>query len=452
MGRPIPRRSALLISAGLSVALAELSFRRRVKSDETSTSLQDAVDACEPGDQLVVSKSWTIGAPVHVDKPLEISSKKGGRVSTSGDHHAFVVTADNVWFRGLDIVGGGAHSAGTQAAIHVLGTRGRPLIGLRIEECSIIGFLKYGVEAWHVHNFSIGNNALENIAYGAIMILSGRDGVIDGNSIRNVVQPEGFANSYGIALTHDTAASSFGASRSQQIEVRDNLINGVTRWEGIDTHGGVGILIEGNEVLNCRVGIALVPGGVSDAPAFAPEDFRVLRNTVKSTVVDGSRLHGIQVAGVLADEADLGRVHQYATGTVDANTVIGHGSASISNTGGIFLRTTAGVEVKGNRLIEPNPAGILCYHTNKNLRLENNECVDAWTDTHLQASMIRIVSSFQSLYIDGNDVLRGDRVAARVNVAGVSGAPGQEGVEVEIAEGNDFSRALIPVAMSKALD
>ncbi|WP_413543930.1 nitrous oxide reductase family maturation protein NosD [Citricoccus nitrophenolicus] len=426
---------------------AGFSLRETVKSDRQADSLQAAVDACEPGDLLEVSRTWITEGPIILDKPLKISSTTGGSVRTSGDYHAFVVLSGGVWFKNLSISGQGAELAGTQSAIHARGDLERPLFQLRIEGCEIAGFSKYGIEGWHIRDFTILDNTIKDIAYGAVMILSGRDGVIEGNSIHNVTQPKGFSNSYGIALTHNSAVSSDEAPRSEQIAIRNNTVEAVTKWEGIDTHGGRSILVEGNEVLNCRVGIALVPGANADDPALAPRDFLVRANTVRSAVTDGSRLHGIQVAGALLENSDLSQVAEYATGAVEGNTIVGHGSATIANSGAIFIRTTEGLRVKGNTIVEPNPAGILCYHTNQKLSLQQNLCIDAWSDTHLYTSMIRVVSDYQSIAVEKNRLLRRARVALRVNTAGLSGssASGRLGVTVAVVPGNDFSAALIPV-------
>lgn len=362
-GEKMPRRSALLLTAGLAAALTGYSRSRTVKTDQYSDSLQSAVNACAPGDVLEVSKIWRIGAPVLLDKPLMVSATDDGRVITLGDHHAFDVAADNVWFDRLRIIGQGAGSAGVQAAIHAKGSLERPLRSLRVANCYISGFSKYGIEGWHLQSFVIERNRIEDISYGAVMILPGRDGLIERNLICNVTQSDGFTNSYGIALTHDSADSDLDSPRSESIAVRCNRIEGVTQWEGIDTHGGRDILVEGNEVLNCRVGIALVPGEIANGDARAPRDFQVLSNTVRSSVTDGSRSHGIQVAGVLQEEPGSGRVIEYATGTVEGSTIVGHGSAKIANSGEVSCethgwstnqRSTAGKTYMSERETSPN--------------------------------------------------------------------------------------------------
>lgn len=450
-GEEIPRRSALLLTAGLAAALTGYSLRGTVQSDQNADSLQSAVDACAPGDVLEISRAWKIDAPVVLGNPLIITSANDGRVLTLGDHHAFDVTSDNVWIKRLRIVGKGAHVAGVQAAIHAKGSFEHPLRRLRVENCFISGFSKYGIEGWHLHSFVVKNNHIESTAYCAVMILSGRNGLIERNSIHNVTQAKGFKNSYGIALTHDSASNAMVNPSSESVSVRHNRIDGVPQWEGIDTHGGRDILVEGNQVINCRVGIALVPGAVADGPARAPRDFHVLFNTVRSTVTDGTRLHGIQVAGVLQEGSDLSQVIEYATGRIEGNTIIGHGSATIANSGGVFLRTTEGVQVWRNRIVEPNPAAILCYHTNQGLSVRENTGVDVWSNTHPFTSMIRLAADNQSVTIGGNRLLRKARVALRVNTTGVASpsASRRGNITVDLGENNDFSGALFAVSPSK---
>ena len=67
-------------------------------------------------------------------------------------------------------------------------------------------------------------NILRDIAYAGVMVMSGLNGQIIGNAVSNIVQPTGFTNSYGIAMSRDSTVDFATAPRSRNCAVIGNTI------------------------------------------------------------------------------------------------------------------------------------------------------------------------------------------------------------------------------------
>jgi hypothetical protein len=416
-----PSRRSVLIAAASAVVAGgvALTVGAATLSDKKQISLQSAIDAAKPGDIVEISQGWLIGAPVNIKKALSIRCVRGGSVRTTKDVHAFDVTAANVHFDRVNIRGIGSEigkPAGAQAAIRAVGSARAPIRGLKIERCTITGFAKNGVEAYHVHSPVIESNTIEDVAYGGIMIFSGRDGRIAHNTIRNVVQST-FENAYGIALSRQHNKSLTDAPHTTGTLVLGNIIDGVPGWEGIDTHAGKDIRILNNTVVNCMVGIAVVPGWTPGGlMKYASTKIRVIGNTVDSKVKDGSRRPGILVVGA---RSGADKVVEYASAVVAENTVIGHGLQDSNIQGGIHLAVTQSTEVRNNKLIECSPSGIHAYIHNHHLEIKDNVFTDTWSNDLRFTACVYVSNHNQSVTVAGNSATRAGKKAKRVNDRGL---------------------------------
>lgn len=412
-----------------------------VITDDGYATLQAVVDAAAPGDTVEIRQAWTITAPVTVSKPLTIRGARSGKVTTSGNVHAFEVTASDVTFDSLWISGNGGNVAGTQAAIRGIGSAAFPLLRVAVRNCQITSFGKYGIEGEHWHSAIIEDNRITTVAYAGIMLTSPKGGTIARNTIRDVTQPSGFVNSYGISVTRNSAATLTDSPRAADVFITGNTVDGVPKWEGIDTHAGENIVIKDNIVRNTNVGIALVPGvNSSGVDTYAPKRIKVLNNTIASTVTTGIRSIGIQLVGCVAT---VDSVTEYADAVIQGNTVDGHGQHDTANTGAIFLQATIGTVVTGNVLTEAGLNAIHATHNNKTLTVDNNTAVDTWSDSLSYTSMLRVSSHHNTIKFGGNLVVRANKTATTVNARGLFVSTGLNNVSIQWGD-NDMNATTLP--------
>lgn len=375
----------------------------------------------------------------------------GGTVTTTGNLHAFNLTASGVRVMNLRITGAGT-TAGSQSLIRAVGTASKPLAGLIVRGCTLTNSRMTGVEMRHVANFTIESNTIRDVAYAGIMVLSGRTGRVLANKVTNVIQAGNWVNSYGIILSRDSRQSITAAPRTSNVVVKGNTVDGVRKWEAIDTHGGQNITVESNTIKNSFIGIAMVPcpnaGGVD---TYAPRGIIVQNNTVDSGVRNGTRGHGIQLVGA----GTPSRVVEYATGTISGNTVTGFGRQSSSTGSAIVAYVTHGASIKANILRESSPSGVLAYHNNVGLSIETNTMVDTWTSSAAFTASVFVNSVRQSVTVRGNKATRSTKKASMVNERGlfVGAAAKRPGVSVT-SSGNSFkacSKPLVDASRSQKL-
>lgn len=429
-----------------SPQLPDLSaiYAERV-DDRGFATLQAAVDATPAGGRLEIRRAWTITAPVNITKAMRLTCGHGGVVTTSGaDTHGFVVTANDVTFDGVRLIGTGATTAGMASAIRAIGTEAAPIRSLTILNCTIRDFNKHAIEAASVRDFTINSNHIENIAYGAVMVLAGVKGYILSNTIKNLVQPTGFVNSYGIAMTRNSAQSLALSPRSTDIVCSGNIIDGVTKWEAIDTHGGENLTITNNKVTNAYIGIALVPSpDQSTAKTYAPKNIIVTNNFLDSGRTDGTARSGIQLIGCTTT---VDHVVEYASAVISDNIVRNFGTENTSTQAAIFLQATCGALVSKNRIINGSPNGVNLSNNNQGAMVLDNTFIDTWTTTTSFTACVYVAGSHQSVTIQGNRAVRADKTASLINNRGLFVSTAVTSPDVTIQYGsNHFTDCALPI-------
>jgi hypothetical protein len=405
--------------------------------DSAFASLEDALAATPAYGVLEIRTSRERTAPWEVTKPCRIVFTRGGSITMTANVSAIRVKSSDVTLQAPRLIGAGGF--GSAAGIEV-----DAVSRFRVLGGSISAFSKYGIVATGADIFAVQDVDFADIAYAGVMLLSCRDGLVSRNRVRNVIQPAGYTNSYGIAASRDSSRSLADAPRSSRIRIEGNLIDGVPKWEGIDTHAGTEISIVGNTVLNTNVGIALVPGvGTDGADLLAPQNCLVSGNVIDSTVTDGSRSSGIQVVGAgdtigTPIEAALGCI-------VTSNTIRRHGKeAGGANDGAITAYTTVGLVVATNTLVESGVRGVHLYHDNQRALVMGNTVVDTWSESVAYAAAVHLSSTYNSVTLSGNVVGRGSKTAAKVNDRGLFVATASNNSVTDLT--NDFDACTTPVA------
>ncbi|WP_423919973.1 hypothetical protein ACPEEZ_13330 [Frigoribacterium sp. 2-23] len=395
VGRPrrgLSRRAVVIAGAGTVVAalvpIGLIVTRAPADAGTLSSrfaSLEAALAATEPGGLLEVDQAYTRSTTWTIDKPVTVTFRPAGLIIvTRPDVAAITITSDDVSIADPRLSGTWADRAGAGRGILAAGRPGTPLQRITITGGVMTGFSYGGVTLSQVTGFRVADVIIDSVGYAGIMLLSCVDGDVADNRVSTVTQAGGAVNSYGIAVTRDTDFDLATTPRSARVRVTGNTITGVTKWEGIDTHAGEGIVIDRNVVRQCHVGIAVVPAKAppetttADASAetyvFAPLDC-VVSNNVVSYTGDGLRASGILVKGA---GDTVGSDAERATGRVVGNTVVGMGGGEIDAAVTVYL--TRGLEVSGNTLDDSRARAITVYHSNDALTVADNTVVGVDAD------------------------------------------------------------------------
>lgn len=271
---------------------------------DLKAAVQDGgVIQCDPNTTIPLSSA------VQIDLPTQLID--GTFLVESGP--AFQVNCGNVEIAGISITG---NSAGgydqTQKLIYVLGEQYNPLSHVRIHDCLLLDSAADNIwMEWCVDSIA-HDNMINHALYSGVMVISGDGVVVSDNVISDVLIAQGQVECYGIAITDllNTAAA-----RSKRCVVSGNRVHQVD-WEGIDTHGGDGIVVTGNAVTACRRGLALVTGNASRLTA--PQRCVASGNAIDGT---GARVTA-DIGAFLAGAAGLP-----ASATITDNTIAGYDSS-----------------------------------------------------------------------------------------------------------------------------
>lgn len=369
------RRRALLAAAVGSVGFAAVVVVRgrpevTEAADDTSEDvLQQALDAVAAGGSFVIDRPWTRSRTLVVRRSLHLRFTGAGAIRMVTDRTAILVEASDVEIVGAIVSGVGADGGGAGHGIAVMGSRGKPLHGNTIRGGRFRDVPHDGVHLEYCDGFRVTGTTSERVGYAGILGVGVVDGTIDNNTVRDVRQPHGRVNSYGITLTRDARWGPAVTRRSARVRVLGNRITDVPAWEGIDTHAGEDIEIRDNVVTGCRVGIAAVPSkdpADRDETSVAPTGLVIADNTVTRTpgLAPGS---AVIVSGA---GTTVGSRRPRATGTVTGNVLTGGGGAA--GEAGILVKLSRGMVIDGNRIEASVDNAICLAHSNAAVTVSGN--------------------------------------------------------------------------------
>lgn len=432
---------AAAVSTAGTATRAALAGHTGIVYDTDHASVGVALAATPTGGTLEVRSVHTLSAPFVVDKACTVRFTRGGQItSTSTTTPILSVTASDVTLDSPRLVGPGSASTSTAGdGISAVGTVSAPITGLRVRRPYIRAVTRVAVHLEHVHRFRVEDCDIATVGYGGMLLLSCVDGTVQGGTIRDVVQPTGYPQSYGVAVTRWSASSLAVAPRSRNITVDNVTIDGVTKWEALDTHGGQSITFSNNTILNSYIGIACVPcPDTTGVNTYAPLDIVVIGNRVDAVRTDGLAGAGIQLVGA----GSVGATLERATGVIVGNTVIRHGLENVSAGGGIFLQSTRGAVVTGNTVTAPGCSGVHLFHSNDQFSIVGNTVIDAWTNTLAFCADYYLRSQDNVGVVIGNTVARGSKTATLVNQRGFFNG---QSLNDYTLSGNQFDLATTPL-------
>lgn len=310
------------------------------------------------------------------------------------------ITGSNVTVDGITINGRHAEptSFSGEYAIEVIGTSASaPVTDLVVKNVTIRNVGMYGLHLKWVEDFYLFNNSIYGVGYAGIGCTSAIRGTIASNNIDTVPVSAVFSdNGYGIFLSRSETDSLLTDPHTTDVKVVGNRVHGVP-WEGIDTHGGLNIVISDNTVTRCGIGIASVGSDNSaNVTTWAPRNIVISNNTIDSQVDDGSAKAGISLAG--ASDLSL----QQFSGIVSANCILRHGKESDSTTGAIRVRNTNSLTIANNIIYQPSPHGICLLNDNFGIVVIGNVIIDQWSATVSSAAAITLRAGHCSGVVNSN--------------------------------------------------
>lgn len=353
----------------------------------------------------------------------------GIRLKSVVDEATFLdVVGDDVEILGVEIEGQGNGSTTTSDEVLVRfsgASAAAYLSGLLLKDCYIHDSGFYGVFSQFGRDVTITNCYFDDIAYTAVMVLSGVNWNVSNNQISDIT-PGSAGNAYGISFNRD--GSSTGTAtfpRCTDCQANNNIVQNITDWEALDTHGGERITFANNVIINCLYGINVSP---ISAANLAPLDVTITGNVISSGTESSDPGRAIGSGGV--DSSNKSR-----NITVSGNVVRGYGPDSNSD-GAIMFQYVDGLIITGNVIEDSRASGICVLIDNDQFVLSGN-AIRGIRNGVANAAGINIRQGSQTGYV-------GDNFIAATAEIGIFIASSSTGVE--------FGRNVITTSGSRYTD
>jgi hypothetical protein len=163
--------------------------------------------------------------------------------------------------------------------------------------------------------------------------------------------------------------------RSENITISENIVSGMTTWEGIDTHGGRAIRFVNNTITDCMIGIAVTR--YDDGTTFlGPENCVVEGNTIRRESLAATAIrNAVQVVGPTSSEAN------WSTGNIVAgNSISGYGQsdAAFGSPSGaaIYCQAYRDVAIVNNVIVDSGVHAIVLDYMGGGLNIKSNTIRD----------------------------------------------------------------------------
>lgn len=322
------------------------------------TSLLNATVSALPANATLIIKGvCNISDKIILSKPIHIIGNGARLNKTTANGTAISIQSSNVSITGLQV--NGLSDSFYAANADLITTEGSSeklwYDSVKIDSCIIYNNTRGGIWLSYVTNYLITNNYVHNFPYQGIIVLSGKSGLISGNTVENISE-NGAPDSYGISVSAHLISSPENVSQNTLIS--NNSISNVPKWEGIDTHGGKNISFINNTITGAKTGIEIVPL-LSDYVTISSQNILVTGNIIKGNPLVLSQ--GIRVAGLPNDLT--------VASVFDNQMTVGN----------IYFSNTQNSFIGSNSINQPNnAAGILAGGINKALSIQNNVVSDAY--------------------------------------------------------------------------
>jgi hypothetical protein len=382
-----------LLAAQIDDLAAELLEKMPTSADYSS--LQALLTANAGGSVRIIG-AHNLGA-ANLSVPAGTSVDATGATLTWSAHTGGVTFAGSAlqrsrWKGGKLIgPGGGAYVIGSMA-MQCQGVNNAPsaptfVLGPEVDDVEIDGWGEYGFFGAYISGGHFcGSPGVRNIGYGAVCGVSMRDF----HATRNVISDIGPGvgdDAYGIFFSRRDGTSETAEPRSYDCIMAHNTVSDVVASGGgnghaLDTHGGVGIVINSNTIEDCQGGIFVTASSISGTQQLAPKHCTVTGNVIRSALRAN---YGILVSGAI----NAGVVAEYAEScTVTGNTVEGYGLAAGAISGGYRYTATRGLTVTGNTSLRSACNGMVFDAENIGFSVAGGSIIDPFDNTYASPNCI----------------------------------------------------------------
>jgi len=240
--------------------------------------------------------------------------------------------------------------------IYVGGTSGTNIDNIVLRSLFVKNYGDTAIHTVFVNDKTVQNCEVTRCGYAGIIGLSTINALVSDNYVYNIFPGDGSQNCYGIG---ETSIKSPFQRVSQYITFKNNRVDDVVPWTGIDLHFAKHCVISGNTVTSCSQGISY-EGEFGVAPPPSTGDDIVISDNVilgwagASTTKDGQTYY--KAGGILAKGADAN--YQGSTLTITGNNVTGMGDTRPGGAGAIAFMSWDGVICSHNNLRDNCVRGI----------------------------------------------------------------------------------------------
>lgn len=332
---------------------------------------------------------------------------------SSAGHITALTLGGNVTLVGFKIIGAGNASYNANGiAIKCHGTDNTPsaptyVTGPTVLDVEITEFGSYGIDCKYNVYGRIEGCKITEIGYTGANLLSCNRFIFTNNHVSGI-SPGTSGNGYGISIS-----SSEGTVTADPVSVFNtivgNIIEDVTVWTGIDTHGGSNLLIADNIVHNCKFGIKVTDRDVNGLRTIAPKNV-----TVANNYIDDNGL-GLGAAIIVNGAFEASVTVDYAENiSVTGNVIEGHGISSNSTEGAIRCYGTRNLSIAGNTIRRPNLVGVVLQFDNESFGLSGNVITDPKSNTDTTRCIYTHASNNQGTIVGNTFVFENSGLATNV--------------------------------------
>jgi len=332
---------------------------------------------------------------------------------SSAGHITALTLGSNVTLVGFKIIGAGNASYNANGiAVKCHGSDNSPsaptyLTGPTVLDVEITEFGNYGIDCKYNVYGRIEGCKITEIGYTGANLLSCNRFIFSNNHVSQI-SPGTSGNGYGISVS-----SSEGSVTADPTPVFNtivgNIIEDVTVWTGIDTHGGHNLLVANNIVHNCKFGIKITDRDVNGLRTVAPKNI-----TVANNYIDDNGL-GLGAAVIVNGAFEASVTVDYAENiSITGNVIEGHGISDDPTEGAIRCYGTRNLSITGNSIRRPNLVGVVLQFDNVGFSLTGNTITDPNSDTDLTRCVYSDASNNLGAIVGNTFVFENPAVATNV--------------------------------------
>ncbi|MBA4848949.1 glycosyl hydrolase family 28-related protein [Emticicia sp. BO119] len=242
-------------------------------------------------------------------------------------------------------------------SIHVVGNASNNYTRIRILNNTISEIGHGAICVEYCKDFLISGNRISNINSTGIEVLSSEKGIITRNTVRDIITGSA-GTAYGIIMSLRLCDIDLP---SKNIAVKNNVVDNVPLWEGIDTHAGQDIQIIGNTILNCAYGINA--SKCNNNSSMVPQNIIISNNIIKKGTV---KTPGRGIGSGGSSSMYAGNI------VVSNNTIDGYGIDNNSE-GAIMFYSTKKLQIRANTITNSLSSGINIQNRNEDYLVSKNK-------------------------------------------------------------------------------